>query len=54
VDAGGRDPRAGTPHHPVPWADGPDESFVVPAAELRAELEAAGSRRSSGTTSTAR
>jgi len=29
-------------HFPLPWADGPAESFVVPSAELRSVLEAAG------------
>lgn len=30
--------------YPVPWADGPEQSFVVSAAALRAALEAAGFR----------
>jgi sarcosine/dimethylglycine N-methyltransferase len=29
-------------HYPLPWADGPDASFVVPADELRSVFEAAG------------
>jgi hypothetical protein len=29
---------------PVPWADGPDESFLIEATELRAILERAGLR----------
>jgi sarcosine/dimethylglycine N-methyltransferase len=29
-------------HFPVPWADGPEASFVVPADELRAVFDAAG------------
>jgi len=32
----------GEPHYPVPWADGPSESFLVPAGELRSTFEAAG------------
>jgi sarcosine/dimethylglycine N-methyltransferase len=32
----------GEPHFPLPWADGPDESFVVPADELRAAFTDAG------------
>jgi len=34
----------GDPHFPLPWADGPDASFVVPAEELRSTFEAAGLR----------
>jgi SAM-dependent methyltransferase len=29
-------------HFPLPWADGPDQSFVVSAGELRSAFEAAG------------
>jgi SAM-dependent methyltransferase len=29
-------------HFPLPWADGPDHSFVVPAGELRSVFAAAG------------
>ena len=29
-------------HYPLPWADGPEASFVVPADELRSVFEAAG------------
>jgi ubiquinone/menaquinone biosynthesis C-methylase UbiE len=29
-------------HFPLPWADGPEASFVVSAGELRSHLEAAG------------
>jgi hypothetical protein len=29
-------------HFPLPWADGPEESFVVSADELRSVFEAAG------------
>ena len=29
-------------HYPVPWADGPAESHVIPREELQATLEAAG------------
>lgn len=32
---------AGDPYFPVPWADGPEASFVVSADELRAAFEAA-------------
>ena len=37
---------AGTPgelDYPVPWADQPDRSYLVPAPQLRAAIEAAGS-----------
>jgi SAM-dependent methyltransferase len=34
----------GDPYFPLPWADGPDASFLVPAEELRAAFEAAGLR----------
>jgi sarcosine/dimethylglycine N-methyltransferase len=33
---------AGEPHYPLPWADGPAENFLVPAAELRTAFAAAG------------
>lgn len=29
-------------HYPLPWADGPEASFVVSAGELRSVFEAAG------------
>jgi sarcosine/dimethylglycine N-methyltransferase len=32
----------GDPIFPLPWADGPEASFVVPAGELRSAFEAAG------------
>jgi SAM-dependent methyltransferase len=32
----------GDPYFPLPWADGPEASFVVPAEELRAAFDAAG------------
>jgi SAM-dependent methyltransferase len=34
--------RGGELHFPVPWADGPAESFVVSAGQLRSVFEAAG------------
>jgi sarcosine/dimethylglycine N-methyltransferase len=34
--------RGGELHYPLPWADGPEASFVVPADELRSTFEAAG------------
>ena len=34
--------RGGDLHFPLPWADGPEASFVVPAAELLSCFEAAG------------
>lgn len=33
---------AGEPHYPLPWADGPEANFLVPADELRAAFESAG------------
>jgi len=33
---------AGEPHFPLPWADGPEESFLTSAGELRSAFEAAG------------
>jgi SAM-dependent methyltransferase len=32
----------GDPYFPVPWADGPETSFLVPAGELRSAFAAAG------------
>jgi SAM-dependent methyltransferase len=32
----------GDPYFPVPWADGPEASFLVPAEELRSAFAAAG------------
>jgi sarcosine/dimethylglycine N-methyltransferase len=32
----------GPPYFPLPWADGPEASFVVPAEDLRAAFEQAG------------
>jgi SAM-dependent methyltransferase len=32
----------GEPHYPLPWADGPEESFLVSADELRAAFADAG------------
>lgn len=34
--------RAGEPYFPLPWADGPEASFLVPADELRAAFEGVG------------
>jgi hypothetical protein len=34
--------RGGDLHFPLPWADGPEASFVVTADELRSVFEAAG------------
>ena len=38
-------PERGELQYPVPWADGPAESFLVPAEELRRLAEAAGFAR---------